>query len=199
MVSEIQICNMALRRLGLKTISSMSEGSQEARDCSLYYAQFRDAVLRDHDWTFARRRRSLASFAIPDDYAGKYLYGYILPSDCLKPLKVYEQNGSTPQEFELFRAGTGSRFLMTDIPYVILKYTMAVIDPTWFDSEFIEALSRKLASILAVPLVKNSKLMEYWEHAYLVALDMAKVSNVTEQDPTKETDETPWITARTAY
>lgn len=199
MFSETQICNMALRRIGLNPISSLGAASQEARDCSLYYGQFRDTVLRDHDWTFARKRRSLASFAIPNDYAGKYLYGYVLPADCLKPLKVYELNGSVPQDFELFRADTGDRFLMTDIPGAVLKYTMAVTDTSWFDAEFVEALARKLAGVLAVPLAKNTKLMEYWENEYMKAIDRAKVSNMTENMPRKETDDTPWITARTAH
>lgn len=189
---------MGLRHIGASPITSFTEQKQEARDCKLFYEHCKDSVLRDLDWTFARKRRSLASFTIPDDYEGKYTYGYVLPADCLKERKVYEPDGSVPQKFELWRAPTGEEFLMTDVENAVLRYTMRVTDSKWFDSEFQEALALKMASKLAIPLKKKRSLMAAMDTLYRDALATAKTSNVEEHDPKAEEDDTLWITERTA-
>lgn len=54
MASEIEICNIALSRIGnSRSINSMTEASKEANQCSLHYEQCRDAVLSDFPWNFA--------------------------------------------------------------------------------------------------------------------------------------------------
>ncbi len=198
MSSEVDICNRALSLIGVGQIQSLTENSEAARKCTLFYAETRDTVLRDNDWTFARMRRTLASFTIPDDYVGlKYAYAYVLPADCLKPRKVYGQEGYSPYPYELFRAPTNEEFLMTNIVTAILKYTMAVTTTTWFDVQFLEALELKLASKLAVPLRKKPDLGTTLLGLYIQALGVAEGSNTEEQDPIPEEPQNPWIHART--
>ena len=48
-ISEVQICNMALSRLGVKRISALTDSGKAATECNLIYAITRDAVLADHD------------------------------------------------------------------------------------------------------------------------------------------------------
>lgn len=57
MASVINICNIALARIGnSRTINSLTEKTKEAYTCNLFYESMRDAVLADNDWNFAMSR-----------------------------------------------------------------------------------------------------------------------------------------------
>lgn len=61
--SELDICNMALGRIGAKTVTSAqitADTEPRAIQCNLHYAQTRDALLRSHWWRFAGARIDLA-------------------------------------------------------------------------------------------------------------------------------------------
>lgn len=196
MASEVSICNMGLRHLGLGTITSLDENRQEARDCKLFYAQNRDTVLRDYPWNFAQKRRVLAAFTVPTDYEGPYLYAYVLPNDCLKSHEIVTASSTDPQKFKIMRAPTNEKILLTDAKDAILKYTMQVTDPTWFDAEFVAALALLMASTLARPLTKSDDAAKTLFSQYQLALPRAEVSNAREDQPAKnEVD--PWIAVRT--
>jgi hypothetical protein len=52
--SDIEICNLALSRLGADTITSLTaDATKEDRLCNQFYAQFRDELLRSFAWNFA--------------------------------------------------------------------------------------------------------------------------------------------------
>ncbi|MEY8773816.1 hypothetical protein AB9K30_02345 [Klebsiella pneumoniae] len=73
MASVINICNIALARIGnSRTINSLTEKTKEAYTCNLFYESMRDAVLADNDWNFAMSRvvpgrpwRPCAGMAVP--------------------------------------------------------------------------------------------------------------------------------------
>lgn len=57
MASEVDICNMALMKLGANTIVSLQEPENyEAEQCKLWYPICRDAVLEEHTWSWASQR-----------------------------------------------------------------------------------------------------------------------------------------------
>ncbi len=205
MASEVSICNMALAHISAGQISSLNEQRTQAQKCKLFYASSRDLVLRDHKWTFAQRRRALTPIDVPTEYSGKYFYGYVQPSDCLKTHFVYESTvlsidpvSTKPQPFKKARAATGELVIMTNVSTAELEYTMRVTDPTWFDEEFITALALRLASILAVPLVKNQKLKDLLHREYIFYLRQGEASDENSQDTQEEKEqENPWIAART--
>ena len=64
MVSTVvDLCNMALIRLGATRITSIDDDSKQALLCKQYYEQTRDEVLYDHEWNCAIVRASLAQLA----------------------------------------------------------------------------------------------------------------------------------------
>ena len=66
MASVINICNIALARIGnSRTINSLTEKTKEAYTCNLFYESMRDAVLADNDWNFAMSRVVLADLGDP--------------------------------------------------------------------------------------------------------------------------------------
>lgn len=51
--ADVDICNLALGRIGASTITALGEGSDESDQCDLYYVPTRQALLRSHPWGFA--------------------------------------------------------------------------------------------------------------------------------------------------
>lgn len=196
MASDVDICNMGLRHLGLAPISALDPPvNQTVRDCALFYPQVRDLTLRDHPWNFAAKRRSLTSFTLSDDYAGEYLYAYVFPADCLMPRGVYLDGGTKPQDYKVMRAATNEKIILTDVENAILEYTMIVTNTTWFSVEFVEAAALLMAGKLAVPLRQDKHLAEAFETKYRGAL-AAAVANDAQEDQDPEEDDVPWIDAR---
>ena len=82
MSSAVDICNIALRKLGASTIMSLDDESEEARLCKLLFPFVRDCELRKYFWSFAIKRVLLpASVEVP---AFGYTTKYNLPSDFLR-------------------------------------------------------------------------------------------------------------------
>ena len=91
--SVVDLCNMALSRLGEERITALPPGddSEAAKEAQLHYAQTRDEVLEDHPWRCAVHYQSLASLSDSDPGylpQTEYDYQYTLPTDpyCLLPL-----------------------------------------------------------------------------------------------------------------
>lgn len=61
MANKIDICNEALDKLGVETITSFSDDSKQARHCSRRYDRLRKKLLRSHWWNFAIKREILVS------------------------------------------------------------------------------------------------------------------------------------------
>jgi hypothetical protein len=154
MTAEIDLCNRALSRLGTRaTIAALSENSTEARTCSIWYEATRDAMLRAHDWNFARRQVALADLGTPPT---GWDYRYALPSDCLRFLRFAISTLVIPSPaFEV--AGTASaRVLYTYEAEAEAIYTARVEDPTLFDAGFATALVDQLAAHIAFPIVQKT-------------------------------------------
>ena len=86
MASVVQICNIALTRIGQsKLIDSLAERSVAAEMCTLHYEACRDEVLRDFDWPFAEARVALAGIGQPPS---NWTFRYRLPDNCLKARSI---------------------------------------------------------------------------------------------------------------
>ena len=84
MASEVQICNLALAKVGDEQITSLTENSKAARLCNLVYEPMRDTTLRSHPWNFAIQRVELAASTETPSY--EYNAQFALPSDFLRLL-----------------------------------------------------------------------------------------------------------------
>lgn len=187
MPTEVEICNYALAHLGATRITSLSDlQSNNARLCNLLYTQKRDEVLRDYPWGFAERTVTLALLSGVTPV--KYEYAYSYPSDCLAARSIYNPVvGSDPIDFRVMSASDGnSKMIVTDQEDAILIYTKKITNTGMFDPSFIGALALKLASALAVPIMKSQKtalnmLQMYWSY-----LPEAKSADAKEQMDTTE-------------
>ena len=182
--SEVQICNLALAKLGARFINSLAEESREARYCNAFYPEVRDAVLREHPWNFAEKETALVEDPANPPVV-KYATAYHLPTDCLHARHLE----NTATEFTV----TG-RKLHTNQPNAKLAYTARITDPAEFDASFTLALSARLAAELAEPVTKTStKAQQMWT-LYLNAVQAARTADAAEGVADPDTDDT-WLSA----
>lgn len=164
MASVIEICNLALSRLGnSRSINSLSEQSKEANLCSLHYDTARMEVLADFDWNFAIKRVALADTGLPPP---DWQFAYRYPTDCMRIAEIMVPGCRVvPERFRVQyevgsdAAGTG-RLIYTDQEDAWLKYVADVTDPNMFDALFRSALSWKIASEIGMPLASAPALVQ---------------------------------------
>lgn len=189
MASEIQVCNLALSRVGAYRIQSLDDATKEARECKLFYPFSRDAVLRDHDWGFARKRVSLA--LLSETWSG-WDYAYQYPVDCLVARKITpdaETETGDKVEFEISSNDSLSRrVILTNKEDAELVYTAKVEDVNLFDAIFTDALAWRLASELAIPLKAKADLQNVLFQKYIFVLGRAEAINSNEGEKKPDHD-----------
>ena len=154
MASVVNICNSALNLIGASTISALTEDTKNARLCNQRYEPVRNRVFRGHNWNCLIKRVQLAQ-----DSTGpvvEYTYGYTLPTDCLRVLKIH--NGSTDSIKSALDYKIEGRKVVTDETTIYLVYVALVTDPNEFDSYLREAISHQLAADICYAITNNSTL-----------------------------------------
>lgn len=183
MISEIEICNIALTRIGsTRTINSFDEKTKEADLCRSFYIHSRDSLLSMFMWSFATRLKSLAMINVK--YSG-WNYTYRYPSECLRVLRITGtskyQLPSDSITYEVFSDENG-RLILTDEPEAEISYVAIVDDSSKFDPLFTDALAWKLAAELALPLAAHVDLSSNASNQYEMALERAKSKTMNEQN-----------------
>lgn len=191
---KIQIWNMALGFIGTRTVASESERCQEAIQCALYWDSARRQALRDFPYNFAQVRVLLAAKLVPEVWEQEWRYAYGMPDGCLKFHSVRAPGGRA-RPFRIVHDADGSSLITTDVEKAQGDYTMDVESPSLWDDLFVGMLSRKLAAIIAVPLLKNNpnKVSEL-EQLYRAALAGAYQAGASEQKDKPQPDS--WLEAR---
>jgi ribosomal protein S28E/S33 len=192
--SDVEICNLALARLGARSIVSLSEDSANARECKRAYSHALESELRAHPWSFARKRVQLA--AASTDPAFGYAKQYPLPSDYLRILTHNGADGKASQEdFQIENSDSG-RVILTNLTSPInLVYIAKITDATQFDLLFTELLVCRLAYDLCEPITQSRLKQEQFRTRYVAAQREARRINGFERGPLEPTQD-PWVTAR---
>ena len=154
MASIVDICNSALNLLGASTISALTEDSKNARLCNQRFEPVRNRVFRSHNWNCLITRVQLAQ-----DTTGpvvEYTYGYTLPTDCLRVLKIH--NGTTDSIASNLDYKVEGRKIVTNETTIYLVYIALDTDPNTYDSYLAESISHQLAADLCYAITNNSTL-----------------------------------------
>ncbi|KAA3649394.1 MAG: hypothetical protein DWQ11_18810 [Proteobacteria bacterium] len=201
MASEVDICNLALARLGDNaTVASIDppEGSAQAEHCARFYAIARDSLLEMHPWKFATRRALLAQLSVE---SWNWAYAYAEPNGALKLLAVLPPtaaNDDDSQPFEAQSDANGAALILTDQEDASLRFTTRVTDTTKFSPLFVDALAWLLASELAGPVVKGdtgAAMAKSCYQSFAIALSHAKLSDAN-QRKIQPTHNPAWIAGR---
>lgn len=179
MASKVEICNIALQRIGQRPIQSVDENSNEAYTCRTFYDQARLSSLRSHPWNFALKSQLLA---LLEDAEDDWTYAYQLPSDCLRAVKIVISAGLDPAAFEVRGA-----MLLTDQEDAKLQYVYNLEDPSLFSPEFTEALTYRLASDIAVPITGRVDYMQSMMQGFMTSAAKAGASDGNERRQKQET------------
>lgn len=168
-VTQIQICNSALTKIGADRISSITQDTKSAVILNSIYDQIRDAVLRAHPWNFAIKRAALAPTSTTPAF--EYTYAYDLPSDCLRILDL----DSLDIDFVVENGQ-----ILSDESTLNVRYIYRNEDESLWDSCFAEAMSWRLARELAFALRQSAPLIDACDKGYEKALREARTMDGAE-------------------
>lgn len=169
-LSEVDICNLALAQLGGKfSITSLDDDTVGAHLCKANYAPLRDAVLEEMDWTFAIKEHVLA--ADPDkSLIGGYAR-YKLPAKVLRVLAVFTNSG----KIEDWRVE--SRFVLTHTDTLFIRSLDSTNDTALFSQAFTQALAGRIAAELAMPLTNSTALSSSMWQLYAQKVALARTND----------------------
>ena len=188
-VSEVAICNLALQKLGASRISSLSDATENARECNAAYELLRDRELRANRWKFAIKRTTLAPSSTTPDFT--YTYAFQLPSDCLRVLFPARLG----LDWKIENHEGHPAILTNDGNSLEVRYIARVTDPTKFDALFVDALACKLAWQLCEALTQSNTKKAAALDEYKMAMADARKMNAIELGVLKQpVDE--WLAAR---
>lgn len=183
-------CNMALGYLGAEGFQDLAQSRHKnAEYCNRYFDSALRSTLAGADWNFARVRRTLAAHAEspPDDWS----YAYSFPSDCVKFRRFVEINRrtNTPTPFEVSLDPTKSnKWILTDLSPAQGILTAYISNLTLWDAEAFEALTWKIAALIAVPITRKLEVAQGYENIFQAKLRTAHVSDANEGQKDEDDD-----------
>ena len=184
-MTSTDICNLALAYLAKGQIISLSQDTEEARQCAMHYDHCRRLLLRSYRWGFARRTEKLALTAstVP---GWDYVYGY--PSTCLSVRFVFEKDFASRREFdkEEYEVAVvdGVKVLCSNVEQAWCEYTEDVTEVAKMSVEFVEALARYLAASMAMVITGNAEMMNTNYQLMQAVLAQAQTEDAREREHT---------------
>ena len=193
---KLDIYNMALGFVGTRTVASPNERTPEAVQCELYWDAARRSALRDYPYSFSQRRVQLAQKVVPEVYAGQWRFCYGVPDGTLKIHAVHDGRERTPLPgpWKTVNAD-GGMAILSNVHEAVADVTMDVEEVSLWDELFVMAMARKLASLIAVPLLKNnSAKVQELVQLYQMAIPQAEGQDASERESRPQPDS--WLLAR---
>ena len=161
MKDEVEICNYALGRLAVATISNLEGTQQREKSCARAYEASRLELLMDPQmlWSFSITRKTLA--AVEDENLTTFGYAYRLPLSpaLLRPICLLDVDGGyadLPKErFEIEGVN-----IYCDRSPAAIKYVRDETVVARMPEDFKLALALRVATVLAIELVQKTGLYD---------------------------------------
>lgn len=172
MTSPVQICNLALGRLGSRRVTSITNPATPTEQlCKDYYDAIRRSLLETGYFAFAYER---AIMSTPSTEAPAWGYGYAfdIPSTVLKVWSVRrDTSGHRPSmDDEVEFAQVGNQ-IHTNESRVFVEYI--IDEKSSFSDLFVQAFQLRLASEMCMQVTENRTLQEHLEGQYERKMDEA--------------------------
>lgn len=191
-LSDVQIVNRALGKLGARRIDSLADDSANARAAKAAYTMVRDRLLRAHPWNFAIRRASIAADAEATSFGG--LNQYRKPEDFLALLRGTEA-GSARRERRRHWRVEGEFIVSTEASPLEFRYIARITNPEQFDALFADYFALALAVELCDEISQDRNRKELLITEARLAELAAKRANGLE-NPEETPPEDDWVLAR---
>jgi len=189
LASEVEICNAALLKLGAKSITSLTDGTANARRCNAAYERLRNAELRKHTWNFSIARDELAADS-PAPTWGR-ANSFTLPADFLKMADPYPEENFNSRDWVIEQG----KILTNDSAPLYIRYVAKITDPNLMDPLFREALACAMAFELCEPITQSNSKKADARASYGAAIREAKRANALDNVPVESVEDS-WITCR---
>jgi hypothetical protein len=165
-MTSIDICNIALTRLGEKAITALEPPIDASPDqkrvayaCATLYPSTRDTLLSYQPWPWATVRQALGRHAVGP--ASEYAYQYVLPS--LPPILwvISIDTKGIPYQREIYvdpyEIAAQTPVIVTDATTVVMRY-IARTQESVFPPMFSDTLSVWLAANLSAAISGKASL-----------------------------------------
>jgi len=206
--TTIEICNLALDLLGSKaTITSLTDGSEEAAACSRHLQLAVIASLDIVNWPFAKRFNVIfpaaGSEGTPVEPFEPWGFVYEIPQDCVAPRALYpgarSVNEASKIAFDFLTVPDPDDVTKTlqviatdeegdDSTRPLLEYTVMLSGPQAFPVPYIDLLAATLALRLAAPLTADPNRVAFVKQVYQQALNAAVASAMSQRREDVEAD-----------
>jgi len=183
--TKIGICNLALRKLKLKTITALTEENDSARTMTDIYEYILKEVLCEHPWNFAIKRVLLDT---PSGTAPVYefTYAFDLPVDCLRVINT-EDNVK-------YQVENGK--LLCDSSTVNIKYIYYCDDVTLYSQNFIAVFALRLAYEMAYSQAGSPEMRQILAQDDARKLGKSKSVDGQESPVEDESENGSWLDSR---
>jgi hypothetical protein len=167
MATDLDLANRALNAIGQDPIPSLDNtvNSKTISTVNLHLSPAKLETLRAHDWNSVRGR--IEPNLLPTDRSfGEWGYSYRLPTDFLCFRRFISQDPKdayAPYSIEIDSENKPT--LLTDIPSAKIIYTRNITDFNRWDVLLQMAAVCKLALHLVGPIVRDTKMQQYWYQA----------------------------------
>lgn len=180
MASKVQICNIALARLGASRITSLTDNTAEAKLCNLLFNDIADLVMVEGSWSTTIRRASLNLTSNTPAFG--YTSEFQLPTNpfCLKLLSI---NDVTPGDEDYRIEGDK---LLANITSMKVRYIARITDTQSYGPFLTQAIISRLTAELAYSITGQANAAERWMQQY--ELDVRKgLANDGQQGSNEQT------------
>ena len=165
MASKVEICNLALTRIGANRITSLTDDSEEARQCNLMYQTMADEVMSEGPWSTTIARVSLAQTGNTPTYG--YDNEFQLPTIpvLLRVLSINESLiGNTDYVIEDDK-------LLTDEETISIRYIGRIVNTQAYGPYLTRSIISRLAAELAYSFTAQVQASELLMRRYRQDLD----------------------------
>lgn len=155
MTSKVKICNLALARLGINSITSLTDNTIEAKMCNLMYDDVAKEVMADNAFSSTLFRQELNVTDNTPEFG--FAYEYQLPTNpkCLRVLNIDDYDAPGAYAFNI----EGDK-LLADVTPVKIRYIGYITDSDAYDEQLKRCIISKLAADLAYTLTGSAPLAE---------------------------------------
>lgn len=181
-MNKLQLCNIALSKIGSFSIKSLSEKSEEAKKCNTFLDHVISASLEETNWPCSNK---LVVLTLDADYVPfKYNYSYVYPDGALCIRRITceaEVPSAGPLEYIITNNEYDELRIQTNVDSAYAEITLINSSVENLPPTLIEAISCRLAAELAVPIANNYNLREHMMKMYNTYLPRARVVAANQQ------------------
>ncbi len=182
--SSIELCNLALLKVGQNTISSLSaseDKSVQSLLCRYNYDQSRQSLLSQYQWSFACKEAELQK--VSDGSSFKYDYKYTLPGGFLRLVTLYDSSKNEIIAVTHYKPlyDIQENYIFTDIDGCKIKYVFDLENVERMSPLFKNALVLDIAIRITKTLNDSTTYLQALQAEYQVTFAQAKIEDARQK------------------